>query len=40
MWDDLQPLFQKAVDSFVLLPPSSNYIPPDKVSNKSAISKG
>jgi hypothetical protein len=29
-WDDMKEGFQKAVDSFELLPPGKGYVPPDK----------
>jgi len=30
IWDDLQPLFQESVDSFLLTEPTNAYVPPDK----------
>lgn len=30
LWGELEPLFRRAVDSFVMLPTTRDYIPPDK----------
>lgn len=32
MWDDLQPLFQQAVEGYRLLPTGNDFISPDKVT--------